>query len=58
MLQVRQLFEPPAPRERMGIGAGLAWSAGEMFRTRCAALAVLMTIAVSVPLYAMDYHMG
>ena len=58
MLQVRQIFEPPAPRERMGIGAGLAWSAGEMLRTRGAAWAVLVTITVSVPLYAMDYHMG
>jgi hypothetical protein len=58
MLEVRQLFEQPEPRERMAIGRGLAWSAGEVLRTPAAAWAVLLVITVTAPLYAMNYHLG
>lgn len=58
MLQVRQLFEPPAPRARMAIGEGLAWATGEMLRTRGTAWSVLITIAMSAPLYMLNYDSG
>jgi hypothetical protein len=58
MIEAKELFEPPAARERMPLGEGVLWAARNVLSARGTAWSVLITIAVSLPLYLMGYHAG
>jgi hypothetical protein len=58
MLETKELFEPPAVQERMPLNAAVLWAARNVLGARGTAWSVLITIAVSLPLYMMGYHEG
>ena len=58
MSNTKQLFEPPPQQEQIRLGGGVLWAARNALGARGTAWSVLITVAVSLPLYVIGYHEG